>query len=167
VTKAFQPLWCCLSFESCGLTPLSESGHALGKVDWIKGDCRAYRCTWQMLITRRTVRVPSSMAPYISKRNLVMPQSLFPRRYFIDDQGCRVLIGLTVEQTREFELLDLSDSSSEGDRASSSHGRWHELYQLHQQSWQIWRAEISEANLSRIARGQATLSNPIENGRSI
>ena len=38
-----------------------------------------------------------------------MPQSLFTRRYYIDSEGERVLIGLTAEQTREFELLEALD----------------------------------------------------------
>ena len=27
-----------------------------------------------------------------------------PRRYFVDENGCRVLIGLTIEETFEFEI---------------------------------------------------------------
>ena len=29
-----------------------------------------------------------------------------PRRYFVDENGRRVLIGLTIEETFEFETLD-------------------------------------------------------------
>jgi hypothetical protein len=61
------------------------------------------------------------------QEQLVMPQSLFPRRYYIDDDGRRVLIGLTVEQTREFELLELPEPSPGIDQASLNHGRWLEL----------------------------------------
>ena len=96
-----------------------------------------------------------------------MPQSLFPRRYCIDHEGRRVLIGLTVEQTREFERLELPDPSSDmqsgismnSDAARLSHGRWLELYQQHQEAWEIWRAGDSEANLSRVTTAQSTLSN--------
>jgi hypothetical protein len=56
------------------------------------------------------------------QEQLVMPQSLFPRRYYIDDDGRRVLIGLTVEQTREFELLELPEPSPGIDQASLNHG---------------------------------------------
>jgi hypothetical protein len=51
------------------------------------------------------------------QEQLVMPQNLFPRRYYIDDDGRRVLIGLTVEQTREFELV-----SPGMDQAPLNHG---------------------------------------------
>jgi hypothetical protein len=77
---------------------------------------------------------------HFPKENLVMPQSLYPRRYYIDDEGRRVLIGLTVEQTREFELLEVPDPSFEiqvgisagSDPSQSNHRkRWLELYLLH------------------------------------
>jgi hypothetical protein len=53
-----------------------------------------------------------------------MSQNLFPRRYYIDEEGRRVLIGLTVEQTREFELLEVTDSSNDVDRANLNLARW-------------------------------------------
>jgi hypothetical protein len=90
-----------------------------------------------------------------------MPQSLFTRRYYIDSEGKRVLVGLTAEQTREFELLEALDISSDIDRASLGRGRWLELYGLHQQAWEIWRAERSKPNLTKVASGQSSLSNPI------
>jgi hypothetical protein len=96
-----------------------------------------------------------------SNRKLVMPESLFPRRYSVNDEGHRVLIGLTVDETREFELLDLSSAVPENDRADSNHGRWLELYRLHQHSWEIWRAKNSEANLSRLALGHSNLGQLI------
>jgi hypothetical protein len=89
-----------------------------------------------------------------------MAQNLFPRRYYIGDEGQRVLIGLTVEQTAEFELLELPVTSSDLDAANFSHGRWLELYRLHQQAWEIWRAEISETNLSRSAPVHFEQSSP-------
>jgi hypothetical protein len=82
------------------------------------------------------------------QEKLVMPQNLFPRRYYIDDDGRRVLIGLTVEQTREFELLELPEPSLGMDQAPLNHGRWRELYRLHQQAWEIWRRKRSEPDLS-------------------
>ena len=88
-----------------------------------------------------------------------MPQALFPRRYYIDDEGRRVLIGLTAEQTREFELLELPDTPSDIDRVNFIHGRWLELYQLHQQAWEIWRVESCRFNLSKVIPGESTLSN--------
>lgn len=35
-----------------------------------------------------------------------------PRRYFVDAQGRRVLIGLSLQQTAEFEALDLSPNNT-------------------------------------------------------
>ena len=91
-----------------------------------------------------------------------MPQSLFPRRYYVDHESRRVLIGLTVEQTREFELLEVAEPWSEGNRPNLNHGRWLELYRVHQEAWEIWRAEIFELNLSRVAPGQFTLGNQVQ-----
>ncbi len=36
-----------------------------------------------------------------------------PRRYFVDENGQRVLIGLTVEETTEFDTLDADTASME------------------------------------------------------
>jgi hypothetical protein len=102
-----------------------------------------------------------------SQEKSVIPESLFPRRYYIDHEGRRVLIGLTVEQTREFERLELPDPSSDMQIETSmsshparlNHGRWLELYLQHQEAWEIWRAGGSETNLSRVTAGQSTLSN--------
>jgi hypothetical protein len=93
-----------------------------------------------------------------SQEKSVMPQSLFPRRYYIDHEGRRVLIGLTVEQTGEFELLELPEPSSDIDQSNLNHGRWLELYRLHQQAWEIWRVKNSEPDLST-ALGPSTLSS--------
>lgn len=38
--------------------------------------------------------------------NMIAPSNAAPRRYFADEAGRRVLIGLTIEETREFEVLD-------------------------------------------------------------
>jgi hypothetical protein len=70
-----------------------------------------------------------------------------PRRYFIDDDGRRVLIGLTFEETFEFERLDhLSGLHDAGhvlwdpwDRpASQAAQRWLELYSKHDRAWLQW-----------------------------
>ena len=37
---------------------------------------------------------------------MTSPRDHSPRRYFVDDNGHRVLIGLAVEETFEFEALD-------------------------------------------------------------
>ncbi len=81
-----------------------------------------------------------------------------PRRYFVDSDGRRVLIGLTVEETYEFEKLDLLPALQEngahilweagGRPASKQAERWLELYRKHDQAWIKWmadtRAERSE-----------------------
>lgn len=72
-----------------------------------------------------------------------------PRRYFVDAQGHRVLIGLSPEETAEFEALDLS-SRATGQLAESatSNGiavpdevRWLELYSKHEGAWRVWIAQ--------------------------
>lgn len=70
-----------------------------------------------------------------------------PRRYFVDAQGHRVLIGLSPEETAEFEALDLAPNEtvqfasgicvSEG--AAAMHEiRWLELYSKHEGAWRAW-----------------------------
>lgn len=70
-----------------------------------------------------------------------------PRRYFIDAQGHRVLIGLSSDETAEFEALDLSSVEGDVPPASSDVGegvmggnevRWHELYLKHEGAWRTW-----------------------------
>jgi hypothetical protein len=72
-----------------------------------------------------------------------------PRRYFVDGSGQRVLVGLTIEETSEFETLDglatvgsgkvLWDESDQ--LGSKRHGRWLELYAKHEQAWCQWMAD--------------------------
>jgi hypothetical protein len=73
-----------------------------------------------------------------------------PRRYFVDGQGQRVLIGLSLAETAEFEALDLSPmaTSAAPDGGGSSAGslraedtRWIELYSKHEQAWRNWIAQ--------------------------
>ena len=77
-----------------------------------------------------------------------------PRRYFVDAVGKRVLIGLTPEETFEFERLD---SEPEGGRTRAMRGehdgrpapgeeRWLELYAKHEGVWKVWMTQ------SRVAR---------------
>ncbi|WP_426434947.1 hypothetical protein [Bradyrhizobium genosp. P] len=77
-----------------------------------------------------------------------------PRRYFIDDDGRRVLIGLTYEETFEFERLDhLSGPIHDGHvlwdaggrPASKPAQRWLELYSKHDRAWLQWRADRRSA----------------------
>lgn len=74
-----------------------------------------------------------------------------PRRYFVDAVGRRVLIGLTPEETFEFERLDSKQAlDQEGmqaaadDRRSWSgmgEQRWLELYEKHEGAWRAWMAQ--------------------------
>jgi hypothetical protein len=92
-------------------------------------------------------------------------QSFFPRRYYVDKEGRRVFVGLTVEETSEFELLDnrdpFADGGSDGARISSgSHKkRWLELYHMQEEAWKIWRSRASDVNWSRMVAGQSTRSS--------
>ncbi len=69
------------------------------------------------------------------------PRGHSPRRYFVDGSGRRVLIGLTIEETSEFEILDNLPALDEpgGHVARDENGaptttrekRWRELYCKH------------------------------------
>jgi hypothetical protein len=63
-----------------------------------------------------------------------------PRRYFVDGAGRRVLIGLSVAETLEFEELDSAafESSLAGPRDGTQEARWRELYFKHHQAWRDW-----------------------------
>jgi hypothetical protein len=73
-----------------------------------------------------------------------------PRRYFVDAVGRRVLIGLTLEETFEFERLD--NENAAGGESSISRAadglwpavgeqRWLELYAKHEGAWKAWMAQ--------------------------
>ena len=74
-----------------------------------------------------------------------------PRRYFVDEVGQRVLIGLTHEETFEFERLDSQPGLAEGTgqaghdanglRAADSEARWLMLYAKHEGAWKAWMAQ--------------------------
>jgi hypothetical protein len=73
-----------------------------------------------------------------------------PRRYFVDGNGQRVLVGLTIEETLEFETLDsLAALGWRGGHvlweesafpATKDQKRWLELYTKHDQAWSQWMA---------------------------
>lgn len=79
-----------------------------------------------------------------------------PRRY-ISRQGRHVLIGLTVEETLEFESIDalaaLDGAATHrvlaATPASLGEDRWLELYRKHENAWTSWKA------LHRADRGSA------------
>jgi len=75
-----------------------------------------------------------------------------PRRYFVDRVGRRVLIGLTIEETLEFERLDNPPTPDEsGNRVAwgedgmpttiTQEKRWLELYSKHDAAWKHWMIE--------------------------
>jgi hypothetical protein len=79
-----------------------------------------------------------------------------PRRYFVDEKGRRVLIGLTIEETFEFETLDNLSARDGGNHVAwDEHGvpttvrekRWLQLYTKHDASWRLWLAEAHASGL--------------------
>ncbi|MDA9435735.1 hypothetical protein XH88_28875 [Bradyrhizobium sp. CCBAU 51627] len=72
-----------------------------------------------------------------------------PRRYFVDAVGKRVLIGLTPEETFEFERLDSKPDGGRTEAMRVEHGcrpapdeeRWLELYAKHEGAWKLWMTQ--------------------------
>jgi hypothetical protein len=70
---------------------------------------------------------------------VIDPGDLSPRRYFVDQNGRRVLVGLTIEETFEFETLD---SLNENEPPTTTRERrWLELYGKHDKAWREWMVE--------------------------
>ena len=77
-----------------------------------------------------------------------------PRRYFVDGNGQRVLVGLTIAETSEFEALDGLATVGNGqvlwDASDQLSGRrqrrWRELYAKHEQAWCQWMASTRANN---------------------
>jgi hypothetical protein len=70
------------------------------------------------------------------------------RRYYRDEQGRSVLIGLTFEETSEFEGLEGSVAANSSEHPfwagealfeSQMGRRWNDLYLKHQTAWELWR----------------------------
>lgn len=72
-----------------------------------------------------------------------------PRRYFVDAVGRRVLIGLTLEETFEFERLDSEPDAGRtkaiwierSSQLAPGEQRWLELYAKHEDAWKVWMAK--------------------------
>ncbi len=62
-----------------------------------------------------------------------------PRRYFVDGDGHRVLVGLTFEETFEFEALDGPAAGAVD--ACLDEVRWRALYDKHVEAWKDWMAK--------------------------
>jgi hypothetical protein len=72
------------------------------------------------------------------------PREFRPRRYYINEQGQRILVGLSVEETFEFETIERLQPADESDLVASDTIRakhWLELYIKHENAWIIWAAE--------------------------
>lgn len=71
------------------------------------------------------------------------------RRYIVDATGQRVLVGLTISETIEFEALDKPDTRPGADllgeaarvRQANDGERWVELYVKHERAWSDWMAQ--------------------------
>ncbi|MEA2887922.1 MAG: hypothetical protein QOD11_2282 [Bradyrhizobium sp.] len=75
---------------------------------------------------------------------------LLTARHSIDETGRRVLVGLSAEETREFETLDSLSPSEGGNRIAWTFGgdpttsrekRWLELYTRHEEAWKTLKNE--------------------------
>ena len=76
---------------------------------------------------------------------------LLTARHTIDHKGRRVLVGLSAEETREFETLDSIPPSEGGgnriawtfggDPTTSREKRWLELYTRHDEAWKTLKNE--------------------------
>jgi hypothetical protein len=88
----------------------------------------------------------------VHRAQSVSPE-LLAERYHIDNSGRRVLVGLTVAETREFETLDsLSPSDEAGNRIAWTFGgepttglekRWLQLYARHHEAWKTLKGNGS------------------------
>jgi len=75
---------------------------------------------------------------------LGFPFDQLPKRYGVDEKGRRVMLGLSVEETFEFETLDdLAPLDETGNHIAWRDGvpitnrerRWLALYQKHNHAW--------------------------------
>ncbi|UPJ74534.1 hypothetical protein [Bradyrhizobium sp. 187] len=75
---------------------------------------------------------------------MTQPMRDAPRRYIVDGTGQRVLFGLTIAETIEFETLDKPDAPlGPGLRLDQNKPgqRWLELYAKHERAWRNWMAD--------------------------
>jgi hypothetical protein len=86
-------------------------------------------------------------------RKMNDPADHRPRRYFVDENGRRVLIGLSIEETFEFETLDNLPAIERADEraaweengspTTARERRWLELYGKHDRAWRQWMVETA------------------------
>jgi hypothetical protein len=84
---------------------------------------------------------------------VAFPIDQLPKRYRIDENGRRVLIGLSIEETFEFETLASDETGAlvawrDGVPITSREKRWLELYQKHDVAWR----ELSKKRVSDLKR---------------
>ena len=101
-------------------------------------------------LTRLTV---PPLSPSIEYR-VAFPIDQLPKRYRIDENGHRVLVGLSIEETFEFETfgeLAPSDNTGviitwrDGVPLSDREKRWLELYQKHDDAWkELLKKRVSD-----------------------
>jgi hypothetical protein len=89
---------------------------------------------------------------------LGFPFDQLPKRYAVDKEGRCVLLGLSVEETFEFETLDdqapLDETGTvmawrEGVPITDREKRWLELYQKHDAAWRDLLANRVAQRLKR------------------
>jgi hypothetical protein len=80
-----------------------------------------------------------------------------PRRYCVDGEGQRVLVGLTLQETLEFEALDelpadptYTEAEGDGEPSGAQKQRWAQLYTKHERAWQEWKAATRAAVETRL-----------------
>jgi hypothetical protein len=75
---------------------------------------------------------------------MAFPADQLPKRYCTNENGHRVLIGLSIQETFEFETLDdlapLDDTGvsiawRDGVPITEREKRWLSLYQKHEEAW--------------------------------
>ena len=82
---------------------------------------------------------------------MTYPFDQLPTRYDTDENGRRVLVGLTIEETFEFETLDSLPALDQGGNhvawdengvpTTTREKRWLELYGKHDTAWRQWMAD--------------------------
>ena len=100
---------------------------------------------------RRYLDVLTGPGSRTKRRSMTDRGDHSPRRYFVDKDGRRVLVGLTIEETFEFETLDdlpaLDESGHQfgwnenGIPTATREKRWLELYSKHDKAWRQWMVE--------------------------